>query len=100
MIEEMTFFAIRLQEEAGLDVISDGEWRRIHYVDEFLTRTGGFDKAWKYEHAGEVKYHRVATRRMKLSEPTFAPEARFLVENTDRLTKYALPSPFLVAIRY
>ena len=29
-MDEMVTFAIRLQEEAGLDVVSDGEWRRGH----------------------------------------------------------------------
>jgi 5-methyltetrahydropteroyltriglutamate--homocysteine methyltransferase len=39
-------------------------------------------------------------RRMAAAEPVFADDARFLVENTDRITKFALPSPFLIAIRY
>ena len=30
IMDEMVIFAIRLQEQAGLDVVSDGEWRRIH----------------------------------------------------------------------
>jgi methionine synthase II (cobalamin-independent) len=37
----MVIFAIRLQEQAGLDVVSDGEWRRMHYIGEFLKRIGG-----------------------------------------------------------
>lgn len=41
LMDELVIFAIRLQEQAGLDVISDGEWRRIHYLDEFLHRVGG-----------------------------------------------------------
>ena len=40
----MVIFAIRLQEQAGLDVVSDGEWRRVHYADEFLNRIGGFER--------------------------------------------------------
>jgi 5-methyltetrahydropteroyltriglutamate--homocysteine methyltransferase len=99
-MDDMIRFAIRLQEQAGLDVISDGEWRRVQYVDEFLDRIGGFEKSRKYEHAGEVKYHRVAVHKIESKEPVFAEDARFLVEHTDRVTKFALPSPFLVAIRY
>src|SRR6476661_217066 len=41
LLDDMVRFAIRLQEEAGIDVISDGEWRRTHYVGEFLERVGG-----------------------------------------------------------
>src|SRR5260370_23644343 len=37
---------------------------------------------------------------MRAAEPVFAEDARFLVENTDRVTKFALPSPFLIAVRY
>ncbi|MDA2939042.1 cobalamin-independent methionine synthase II family protein, partial [Acidobacteria bacterium AH-259-A15] len=100
VMNEMVVFAIRLQEQAGLDVISDGEWRRVHYVDEFLQRIGGFKKIRPFEHAGERKYHLVATGKMQANEPVFVNDARFLVKHTDRVTKFALPSPFLVGIRY
>src|SRR5207237_10794579 len=32
--------------------------------------------------------------------PVFLKDSEFLVRNTDRCTKFALPSPFLIAIRY
>jgi methionine synthase II (cobalamin-independent) len=50
ILDDLTLFAIRLQEQAGLDVTSDGEWRRTHYVGEFLSRVGGFQKCRRYEH--------------------------------------------------
>ncbi len=53
-MDDMVRFAIRLQEQAGMDVVGDGEWRRSQYVDEYLDRIGGFEPAWRYEHAGEV----------------------------------------------
>jgi 5-methyltetrahydropteroyltriglutamate--homocysteine methyltransferase len=56
LLDEMVLFAIRLQEQAGIDVISDGEWRRTHYIGEFLSRVGGFEKCRRYEHQSEVKY--------------------------------------------
>ena len=99
-MDDMVRFAIRLQEQAGLDVVSDGEWRRVQYVDEFLDRIGGFERIDRYEHQGEVKYRRVIVRRMELREPVFARDAEFLRANTTRCTKFALPSPFLIAIRY
>jgi len=94
ILDDLTLFAIRLQEQAGLDVISDGEWRRTHYVGEFLSRVGGFQKCRRYEHQGEVKYTDVVVRRMASSEPVFAEDAQFLARHTDRCTKFALPSPF------
>jgi 5-methyltetrahydropteroyltriglutamate--homocysteine methyltransferase len=99
-LDDLVLFAIRLQEQAGLDVVSDGEWRRTQYIREFLTRVGGFERCRKFTHQGETKYTEVVVRRMTAAEPVFAADARFLVEHTDRLTKFALPSPFLIAIRY
>src|SRR6201988_667345 len=55
-LDDMVKFAIRLQELAGIDVVSDGEWRRTHYVGEFLDRVGGFERIRKFEHQGEIKY--------------------------------------------
>src|SRR5438128_6816588 len=43
-LDDLVLFAIRLQEQAGLDVIGDGEWRRGQYIREFLLRVGGFEK--------------------------------------------------------
>lgn len=100
VLDDAVRFAIRLQEEAGIDVISDGEWRRKHYVGEFLARVGGFERCRKFEHQGEVKMTDVVVRRMNATASLFAADARFLVENTDRCTKFALPSPFLIAVRY
>ncbi len=99
-LDDVVRFAIRLQEHAGLDVISDGEWRRTHYIGEFLSRVGGFEKCRRFEHQGEVKHTDVVVRRMTDTGPVFREDARFLVENTDSCTKFALPSPFLIAVRY
>lgn len=100
LLDEMVIFAIRLQEQAGLDVVSDGEWRRIQYIREFLNRIGGFEKCRRFEHQGETKYTEVVVRRIEPAEPVFAADARFLAAHTDRCAKFALPSPFLIAVRY
>jgi 5-methyltetrahydropteroyltriglutamate--homocysteine methyltransferase len=100
MLNDMVVFAIRLQEQAGLDVVSDGEWRRTQYIREFLTRIGGFERCRRYTHQGETKVTEVVVRRMEATEPVFARDASFLVTHTDRVTKFALPSPFLIAVRY
>jgi 5-methyltetrahydropteroyltriglutamate--homocysteine methyltransferase len=99
-LDDLVRFAIRLQEQAGLDVVSDGEWRRTQYIREFLRRVGGFEKCRRYNHQGETKLTDVVVRRMAADEPVFAADARFLVAHTDRVTKFALPSPFLIAVRY
>jgi 5-methyltetrahydropteroyltriglutamate--homocysteine methyltransferase len=99
-MDDFVRFAIRLQETAGIDVVSDGEWRRTQYIEEFLDRIGGFERCRRFEHAGEVKYTRVVVRRIAPGAPVFADDARFLVAATERPAKFALPSPFLIAIRY
>ena len=100
VMDETVIFAIRLQEQAGIDVISDGEWRRRHYVGEFLARIGGFERVRKFEHQGETKLTDVVVGRMSAHEPVFRSDAEFLVKHSERCTKFALPSPFLIAIRY
>jgi len=100
VMDEMVLFAIRLQEQAGMDVVSDGEWRRIQYIREFLHRIGGFERNRRYQHQGETKYTDVVVRRIEAREPVFIDDARFLAGHTDRVTKFALPSPFLIAMRY
>ncbi len=99
-MDDFILFAIRLQETAGLDVVSDGEWRRVQYIREFLGRIGGFEKCRRYEHQGEVKFTDVVVRRIPVAEPVFTEDAAFLVAHTDRIRKFALPSPFLIGMRY
>jgi 5-methyltetrahydropteroyltriglutamate--homocysteine methyltransferase len=100
VLDDLVLFAIRLQEQVGLDVVGDGEWRRSQYIREFLTRVGGFEKTRRFQHQGETKFTEVVVRRMTATEPVFAEDARFLRAHTDRVTKFALPSPFLIAVRY
>jgi 5-methyltetrahydropteroyltriglutamate--homocysteine methyltransferase len=100
VMDDLVRFAVRLQEEAGLDVVTDGEWRRVQYIREFLLRVGGFERVRRYRHQGETKVTEVAVRRMAPAEPVFAADAAFLRRATDRVAKFALPSPFLIAVRY
>src|SRR5262245_43150831 len=63
-LDDCVAFAIRLQEQAGLDVVSDGEWRRSQYIRELLSRVGGFERCRRYAHQGETKLTEVVVRRM------------------------------------
>src|SRR5262245_6487748 len=69
VLDDLVRFAIRLQEQAGLDVVSDGEWRRTQYIREFLSRVGGFERCRRFVHQGETKTTEVAVRRMTATEP-------------------------------
>ena len=54
-MDEHVIFGIRLQELAGIDIISDGEWRRHHYVEEFTDRVGGFNRSYEESLSSHAK---------------------------------------------
>src|SRR6266849_4746125 len=87
---------IGMQERAGIDIISDGEWRRESYVDVIAEIMHGFEWVQRDVFA----YHQVVTAKMTPGRPgVIAEEARFLKENTDRHVKMCLPSPYLIGER-
>src|SRR5262245_16528631 len=89
-------FAVGMQEQAGIDIISDGEWRRETYVDVVAEIMTGFEWVKRETFA----YHQVVTRRMAPRRPgVVAEEARFLRQNTDRRGEGCLPSPYLIGER-
>ncbi len=89
-------FVIGLQEQAGIDIISDGEWRRETYVDVIAEILNGF----QWIDRETFGYHQVVTRKVTKHRPgVAAEEARFLRANTDRQIKVALPSPYLIGQR-
>jgi 5-methyltetrahydropteroyltriglutamate--homocysteine methyltransferase len=95
-MDDAVRFSIGMQEQAGIDIVSDGEWRRETYVDVIAEITSGF--RWiKRELFG---YHQVVTERVTPRRPgVIAEEARFLRQNTDRHVKVCLPSPYLIGQR-
>ena len=88
-------YAIALQETAGLDLISDGEWRRHAYTHIVADVASGFSPDPRPGRWGTVVTEPMEVRRPGLA----AEEARFLVEATDRATKVCLPSPYLLGVR-
>src|SRR5947207_8199890 len=95
-MDDLILFAIRLQEQAGMDVVSDGEWRRQHYMNEYLLRIGGFAKVRPFMHHGVERMTAVCNGPIQSREPVFARDAAFLAKHARRATKFALPSPFLI----
>ncbi len=59
-MDDAVRFIIGLQEQAGIDMISDGEWRRETYVDVIAEILHGFDWIKRDEFA----YHQVVTRKV------------------------------------
>jgi len=81
-------FAIGLQEAAGVDVVTDGEWRRISYMSIIGQRLSGFEPI-----AGQPHGYRVASR-LRREQPMLVDDLRFLREQTTHRTKITLPSPY------
>jgi 5-methyltetrahydropteroyltriglutamate--homocysteine methyltransferase len=95
-MDDAVRFAVGMQEQTGIDVVSDGEWRRESYVDVVAEVMHGF----RWIKREVFAYHQVVTERMTPCRPgVVAEEARFLRENTDRHVKVCLPSPYLIGQR-
>jgi 5-methyltetrahydropteroyltriglutamate--homocysteine methyltransferase len=98
--DEATLAAIRDQESAGLDIITDGEIRRESYSNRFATALEGIDPQRVGEIVGRtgnripVPIVAGAIRRRGSVE---ARDVEFLRANTDRTIKITLPGPFTLA---
>ena len=95
-MDDAVRLVIDMQEQAGIDIISDGEWRRETYVDVVAEIMNGF----QWIQRDVFQYHQVVTEKLTPRRPgVVAEEARFLKENTDRRVKVCLPSPYLIGQR-
>jgi 5-methyltetrahydropteroyltriglutamate--homocysteine methyltransferase len=92
--------AVRLaladQERAGIDIVSDGEQSRRHFVTTFIEALDGVDFANRKTVRIRSRYDAdvpVVTGPVARRAPVFADDAAFLVRSTDRRTKFTLPGP-------
>ena len=91
-------FAIALQEAAGVDVISDGEWRRRTYFTEFARAVEGFAPGVIEVAllAGGTKRWPGVVDKLRYKGSIAAREIEFLKDHTDHAVKATLPSPYMV----
>jgi 5-methyltetrahydropteroyltriglutamate--homocysteine methyltransferase len=98
--DEATLLAIRDQECAGLDIISDGEQRRESYSNRFATALDGVDidnPGTTINRSGRpIPVPRV-TGRIARRGPVEVRDMRFLRANTQRPAKMTVPGPFTMA---
>src|SRR5262249_5712481 len=95
-MDDAVRFVIDMQEQAGIDILSGGGWRRENYVAVVCESMNGFD----WVKADVCAYHQMVTRKMTPRRPgVVAEEARFLKQNTDHRVKVCLPSPYLIGER-
>ncbi len=98
--DDATIVAIREQEEAGLDIITDGEMRRESYSNRFATALDGVDienHGTALDRSGEpVPVPRVVGE-IRRRHPVQVRDVEFLRAHTDRTTKITVPGPFTMA---
>jgi 5-methyltetrahydropteroyltriglutamate--homocysteine methyltransferase len=99
--------AVRLQESAGLDVVSDGEMRRYAFFGHLIDALAGFDKhgGWaipfRDEHGEELIFKRpVVVERLAWRRSMCAEEFAYLRARTGRATKVTLISAQQAAAYY
>ena len=88
-------YVVALQEASGIDVVSDGEWRRRSYIGIIAEIMDGFVR----ETRDGLSWHTVVAPMTPRRPGLLGEEARFLVSRTARPTRVALPSPYLLAQR-
>jgi len=97
---DATLLAIKHQEDAGVDVVSDGEQSRQHFVHGFLEQLSGID----FEHKVEIgirdnRYRAmvpIVTGALHARGRVHEAEARHARAHTARKLKFTLPGPMTI----
>ncbi|HUG21414.1 methionine synthase [Piscinibacter sp.] len=97
---DATLLWIKAQEDAGLDVIGDGEQSRQHFVHGFLEQVDGIDFAHKVEMGIRRDRYKAMVPQvvgpLMLKGRVHEREARFLRAHTARKIKFTLPGPMTI----
>ena len=97
---DATLLWIKAQEDAGLDVIGDGEQSRQHFVHGFLEQVEGIDFDHKVKMGiRDNRYDAMVPQvvsALRLKGRVHAAEARLLRAHTTRMIKFTLPGPMTI----
>ncbi len=99
-MDDATILAIRDQERAGLDIITDGEMRRESYSNRFATALDGVDldnPGVALDRSGEPNPVPRITGRISRRHAVEVRDVEFLRANTDRPIKITVPGPFTMS---
>ena len=99
-IQAATLTAIRDQEQAGIDVITDGEIGRESYFNHFATSLAGVDPqhhGQAVNRGGGISSVPLVNGPIRREHPVELEAARFLRANTDRMAKVTVPGPFTLS---
>ena len=98
--DDATLLAIRDQERAGLDIITDGEQRRESYSNRFATALSGIDLDNPGKTANRTGGFSTVPRvvgPIRGKHPVEVRDVEFLRANTQRMIKMTVPGPFTMS---
>src|SRR6058998_1125420 len=98
--DDATLLAIRAQERAGLDIITDGEIRRESYSNRFATALEGIDidnPGSALDRSGHPNPVPRIVGRIRRKHAVEVDDLLFLKRNTSKKTKITLPGPFTLS---
>ncbi len=98
--EDAALLWLKELEDAGLDIVSDGEQFRVHFVHGFLETLEGID--WNRKTQMGIRDNRyvvdvpTVTGALRRPRPVHAHEVRFTRAHTTRRLKFTLPGPMTI----
>jgi 5-methyltetrahydropteroyltriglutamate--homocysteine methyltransferase len=97
--EDATIMAIKAQESAGLDIITDGEIRRESYSNRFATALDGMapEPALVMDPSGRERPYPLVVGPIRRGHAVEVRDMEFLRANTDKPAKMTLPGPFTIS---
>src|SRR5262245_29559024 len=97
---DATLLALKLQDDCGIDIVTDGEQSRQHFVHGFLECVDGIDFARKVEIGIRADRYKAmvptVTGPLRLKGRVHATEARLARAHTTRRLKITLPGPMTI----
>jgi 5-methyltetrahydropteroyltriglutamate--homocysteine methyltransferase len=98
---DATLLAIKMQEDAGIDIVCDGEMSRQHFVHGFLEFVDGIDFANKVEMGIRADRYKalvpVVTSALALKGRVHQSEAKHARTHTKRKLKITMPGPMTIS---
>src|SRR5256712_5834712 len=98
--DDATLLAIRAQERAGLDIVTDGEIRRESYSNRFATGLEGVDidnPGTALDRSGHPNPVPRIVGKIRRKHAVEVDDLRFLKRHTRRKTKITVPGPFTMS---
>jgi 5-methyltetrahydropteroyltriglutamate--homocysteine methyltransferase len=98
--DDATVLAIRAQEQAGLDIVTDGEIRRESYSNRFATALEGIDidnPGTALDRSGHPNPVPRIVGKIRRKHPVEVQDVVFLKKNTNKRVKMTVPGPFTMS---